>query len=100
MGLDNATYEAGSIDEMNRRIYEWRKDVPAASAIELLRASHKTLMSFVEGLSEADLTREAGEMFPSAARGDRTSVVQLIDANSAGHFEEHRGWIEALLAGS
>jgi hypothetical protein len=100
MGLDEATYQAGSVDEMNRRIHEQRRDVSGSSVVEQLRASHKALMAFVEATSEADLVREAGEAFPASAPGEQRSVLQIIDENTAEHFEEHRGWIEALLAGS
>jgi hypothetical protein len=98
LGLDEAIYKSGSIDEMNRLIYEQRRDVAAASAVEQLRSSHKALMAFIERTPEADLVREAGEAFPVAAPGERRSVLQIIDDNTAGHFEEHRGWIEALFA--
>jgi hypothetical protein len=100
LGVDKATYESGPFDEVNRRIYEKHSDVSAASAIERLRASHQILMAFVEGISEADLTRAVGEVFPSLAPGDRSTVLETIDGNTAGHYEEHMGWIEALLGGS
>jgi hypothetical protein len=98
LGVDESTYRTASFDEVNARIREQRKDTPLAAALEQLRGSHATLMAFVEGKSDADLGKQARDLFPALPEGDHRLLIDIIDENTAGHFDEHRPWIEALLA--
>ncbi|HKZ54215.1 MAG TPA: ClbS/DfsB family four-helix bundle protein [Anaerolineales bacterium] len=97
LGIDESMYAKGDFDAMNARIRELYEDIPLASALTKLRSSHRTLMAFVEGLSDADLDREVAHLFPHAP-GDERRVTDIIFDNTARHFEEHRAWIEALTA--
>jgi hypothetical protein len=100
LGVDETTYASASTDEVNRQVFERTKDVPAATAKEWLAKSHATLMGLVRGAREADLAREVRDLFPSAPSGERRRVLEIINENTAEHFDEHRGWIEELVAGT
>jgi len=96
LGIDEATYAQVDFDAMNALIREQHRHIPYASALTQLRSSHKTLMAFVEGLSDADVNRKVADLFPLAP-GDERRVIDIIDDNTAHHFDEHRTWIEALV---
>jgi len=98
LGIDESAYSTASIDEMNALIRERQGDKPLSSAMEHLRSSHRTLMSSVRGLSDADLKRQARELFPTVPQSDRKRLIDIIYENTAEHFDEHRGWIEGLVA--
>lgn len=56
---------------------------PPAEVRRLLADTHDRVLARVRALDDAELERRAG----------------LIEGNSLGHFDEHREWIGALVAG-
>jgi len=98
LGIDESTYSTASIDEINALIRGQRETTPLHKALEQLRSNHRGLMAVVERLSDTELNQQARELFPLAQGSDQRRLIDIIYANSAEHFEEHRGWIERLVA--
>lgn len=96
LGVDEAMYEMGSVDQVNQAIYQQRKDMPLSEALLQFKQVHQQLMKLVEPLSDADLQKPYQEYLPDKI-GDERTAMQVIYDNTTGHYEEHQGWIEALV---
>lgn len=98
MGIDAELLQHGTFDEINAVIQQAQKDMSMAEVQALRHYCHRQLLHQVKGLSEDDLLKpyrrytseESGE-------GDGPPTYNLIYSNTAGHFAEHREWIEALV---
>lgn len=99
LGVDQALYEAGEFDPINAVIQQQRKEVPLDQALEQLRSTHAALMNHVGSISETDLNRPAGEVFPSVVAGERRSTGRIVFDNTAEHYAEHLEWIQTLVGG-
>jgi hypothetical protein len=95
--VDEALYRDGSYDEINAVIFERGANLPAEEALARLRGVHVQMMALLADLSEADLFKSYGHYLPDEG-GDGPPVINIVYGNTAGHFAEHLGWIEALAS--
>ena len=98
LGIDQALYATASFDEINAIVRDQRKHISLASATNEFRTVHSGLMASVRALSDADLNRSVREFFPQSPRDDERRVFDILYDNTAHHFSEHLGWIEALVS--
>jgi hypothetical protein len=96
LGVDQALYEHGSIEDVNAAIFQQRKDLPLAEATAQFHQAHAQLMQLLQPLTDADLQRPYRHYLPDEPEDDRSAIDVIYD-NTAGHFEEHLEWIEALV---
>jgi hypothetical protein len=98
VGLDKATYEALGTDGVNAAVYERNKDLPLAEALAFVRQTHESVLRVLAAMTDADLLRPYSHYQPDEPPHNPDPVVYWINGNTFGHYEEHTGWIEALLA--
>lgn len=98
LGVEESVYLQGGFDEINDVIYRQRMDLPLGEVMAQFDAVHQQLLALLEPLTDEDLQKPyirkgAGET------GDTngSKIYDLIHGNSAGHYEEHETWIEALF---
>jgi hypothetical protein len=96
LGIDQALFNSGSIDEINAVIKEQHKGMPFQEVRTRLREIHAKFMSLCDSLSDDDLSRPLTEFHPETQAGDDRLPYHIILDNTAGHFREHLPWIEAL----
>lgn len=100
LGIEEALYAAGSFDPINAAIQQQRKDIPLEAAMAQLRSAHADLMRRLDPLSDEELNRPAGELFPEVSAGGTRSLARIVFDNTAEHFLEHLEWIRALCEGA
>jgi hypothetical protein len=98
LGVDAALFNSGDVDAVNAAIYRAAIVLTPAEAAEVCRRDHGQLREQVAQLSDSDMGKPCRDYSPSEA-SDNRPVFQVILDNSAGHYEEHLPWIEALAAG-
>ena len=98
LGVDESVYLKGGFDEINDVIYRQRKVLPLAKAMAQFDEVHQQLLTRLETLTDADLQEPyRRNLSDETGEGEGPTIYDLIDGNSAGHYEEHQGWIEQLL---
>ena len=96
MGIDEDLYRAGDLDAINAGIQDQVKDLALADVLTDLRAVHEEMLGTIEGMPE-DALRQPVDA--EGVLGDQSppKVAEKIAWNTFEHFDQHRGWIEALL---
>jgi len=98
LGVDEALYLEGDDDDINAVIHQQRKDLPLAEALRQFRDGHHQLMKLLQPLTDADLLKPYRHYLPAEpGDGDGPPALDMIYGNTAHHFTEHLGWIEALV---
>jgi hypothetical protein len=91
--LDQATYLANDMDELNEIIYERNKDLTLTETMVAFRQTYEEMLAIVADQSKADLARPYVPDDPTETR----RVLDGIIDNSYEHDLEHQLWIEQLL---
>ncbi|MCI0575972.1 MAG: DinB family protein, partial [Chloroflexi bacterium] len=100
IGVGETLYLTGSDDEINDAIFQQRKDLPLDEALAHFRDVHQQMMAALQPLTDADLKKPYRHYLPNdPGEGDGPPAIKVIYGNSAHHFADHLGWIEALVAG-
>lgn len=98
LGVDRATYEEQSEDEVNEAIRRQHAGEDVAGTREYLEAAEGRMREAVGGLSDADLSRPSGSFSAEGGGGDG-AIVESIAGNTWEHYREHLGWMRELVAG-
>jgi hypothetical protein len=96
LGVDAPLYFSGDIDAINEIAHRATSGMTSAEAIESCRRDHQEMTAAVGQLSDSDIGRSCREFTATKDEDDRP-VYQIILDNSAGHYEEHTPWIEAIF---
>ncbi len=86
LGVPEDVYQSGDWVAINEIVRAPDKDRPAAEIVAEYRRVHATLLQRIEALPEAELY------------GLDDTLRNNIAGNTYGHDEEHRPWIETVLA--
>jgi len=86
LGVPEDVYKRGDWVEINEIVRAPDKDRPAADIVDDYRQVHITLLERIEDLPE------------SALYGDDDKLRNNIAGNTYGHDEEHKPWIETVIA--
>ena len=98
LGVDEAIYLKGTDDEINAVIQQQRQDLSPAEALARFRRTHQQLLTLLQPLTDGDLSKRYRHYLPDEpGEGDGPPAINVIYGNSAHHFAEHLGWIEALV---
>ncbi len=98
LGVAEALYEQDDVDAINAAIQQQHAELSFADALEQLRSVHGQMMALLDTLSDADLQQPYRHYLPDEpGEGDGPPVINVIYGNTAGHFEEHQAWIDALV---
>jgi hypothetical protein len=99
MGIDEQSYNELDADAINAVIFEQHKDLPLSEVLETFDAVHREMVSLLSTMSWNDLARAYSYYAPDEPGETRDQpVLYWVFGNTAGHFEEHCAWIEAILA--
>lgn len=99
LGVDEHLYLHGGIDQINAAISEQTSDRSLDEALADLRGTHEQLLSQLDRLSNADLQRPYSHFLPDEPGSDSGEPILLqVAVGTYDHFEEHRPWMEAIVA--
>lgn len=96
MGLPPEVWARGDHDEMNEVIRRRHAALSLNETHDLFRAIHEQMLARLRTLSDDDLYRPYRHYQPDSDREE--PVINWIYGNTAGHYAEHRPWIEAIVA--
>lgn len=98
LGVPPALLESDGFDEMNEVIRARWADQTRAEVMTMLAASRQRLLTTLNGMTYDELMRPYAAYQPDSP--DRTDpVAYWVAGNSYQHDDEHRPWIEGILAG-
>lgn len=98
LGVAESLYLTGDDDRINAAIFLERKELPLSEALARFRDVHRQLLALLQPLTDADLRQRYRSYLPDEpGEGDGPPALDVLYGNSARHFAEHLGWIEALL---
>lgn len=95
LGLSRDAFDFERIDEMNEQIRQRMIDWPIDRARDHLAEKHAELKRVVDGMSEEELQRACSAFVPE---GQDFAIIHKLDGNGPHHYDEHRPWIERILA--
>ncbi len=98
MGVDQETWKSGDFDRINAVIQAQHKGKSLAEARKMLEDAHQRLVDGVRQLSDQDLLRPY-RSFDQNSTSDNPIFASIV-GNSYGHYEEHKPWIEGIVAKS
>ncbi len=99
MGLDAATAENASEDEINAMIRERIGSRGLSETRAALRASRAHLLNAINALQDADLLRPYSYYQPNEPGEDSgRPIINWVVGNSSGHYFEHLPWIQAIVS--
>ena len=97
LGVTAQEYHDLDADGVNAILFERHRDRPAGDVLAALRAQHQETLDFLAGLAWEDVLRPYSHYLPDEPGKDNGNpILYWIMGNTAGHYDEHREWIEAL----
>jgi tRNA(adenine34) deaminase len=97
LGVDQALYLRGSFDDTNAVIFEQHKGMSLAEAKAQFQDVHQQMLNLLQPLTDADLLKTYQEYLPEETGDDRLAI-DVVYGNTAGHYQEHQAWMEALVS--
>jgi hypothetical protein len=97
MQVEEAVSQGKSEDEINDLIYRQHARLPLAEVMEKFQAAHSQLILALDALDEEGIFKPYDAFLREGSQGRLDSVINWIVGNTYQHFDEHRGYILALL---
>jgi hypothetical protein len=98
LGVTGEIYATDDVDLINDAIVQQQQSLSLAEAMAQLHALQPTLLAALALLTDADLQKPYRHYLPDEpGEGDGPPAMNVVYGNSAGHFQEHLAWIEALV---
>ncbi len=92
-GMDEDSFAAATLDEINGRLHDRTRDRPLAETLREYGAAHVAIVEFIEAMPDAALSAPYWNDEP----GGRT-VLDKIAGDTYLHYREHAEWIQKLVA--
>lgn len=98
LGVSEDLYLNEDYDVINYAICQNHRHDSLEEVRARFQATHAELMRLIDPMSDSDLNKPYAHYLPDEPRdGDGPPVINLVYGNTADHFREHQGWIEAML---
>ncbi len=98
MGITPEEWRALTMDEINDLVYRRNRDRSPAEALAAFRDAHAATLDALAALSDADLQRPYSDFDAAAGQPADRPIVSWVIGNTFEHYDEHRQYIQALLA--
>lgn len=99
MQVEEAVSQGKSEAEINDLIYRRHAGLPLSQVMEAFHDAHRQLLQSLEPLSDEDLIKPYQSYAPEGKDDRQDPVIYWIMGNTYDHFDEHHGYIRALLKG-
>ncbi len=100
MGIEEPVGPGQSWDNINDLIYRQNAGLSPSEALEKFHSSHRQMLQALAALSDEDLYKPYAAYLPEGSQGRQDPVLNWIVGNTFEHFDEHNGWIRAILSSS
>ncbi len=92
VAMSPAQYAAATLQQINDRLYELRRDDSLEEARAEFAFAHAAIVDLIEELPEERSVERYWE------DGPERTVLEKIAGDSYLHYQEHAGWIRGILA--
>ena len=100
LGVSEDDYLNLGHDGINAMIFAQYRDLPASEVLATMRAQHQETLDILNRFTWEDVLRPYSHYLPNEPGKDNGDpILYWIMGNTAGHYDEHRAWIEALRDG-
>jgi hypothetical protein len=100
LGVEEALYLRGDDDEINAAIQQKHRDRAPAEVLTQWRSVHEQMLAALAGLSGSDLGKTYSQFLPDEPGEDSDEpVLGRISGNTYEHFDEHRAYVQSIVAG-
>ncbi|HEX5167261.1 MAG TPA: ClbS/DfsB family four-helix bundle protein [Thermomicrobiales bacterium] len=100
LGVSEDDYLNLGHDGINAIIFEQHRDLSAGEVLARLLQQHEETLEILNRFTWDDLLRPYSHYLPDEPGKDNGDpILYWIMGNTAGHYDEHRQWIEALRDG-
>ncbi len=99
MGVEQVVSQGKSFDEINDAIYQQHNRLPLPKVMDEFQAAHRQMLQALDLLEDEDLFKPYASFVPGGSENRQEPVIGWVIGNTYGHFDEHRGYINALLQG-
>jgi len=97
MGVEEAVSQGKTEDEIIELIFRRRAHRTASVVMADFEEVHARLLQLLNTLDEEALFQPYASYLPEGTTGSQLPVIHWVAGNTYEHFDEHRGYIEALL---
>lgn len=98
LGVSEALYMSHDIDAVNHAIFLNHREDSLADVRVNFAATHDKLMGHINTTSNEDMQKPYSHFLPfEPGDGDGPPAIQTIHNNTAGHYDEHMPWMEAMF---
>ncbi len=99
LGVSEQLYLADDVDALNAAIHDQTKGRSLNEAVADLRTTHEQLIGEIEARSDTDLQQPYSYFLPNEPGEESGEPIMLrLAGNTYEHYEEHRDWMEAIVA--
>lgn len=99
MDVGDASGPAHSIDEINAIFQQRFRASSWPDVLMMYNHAHRQVLNELSAMDDADLQKPYAAYQPQEQRDDADRpILNWVVGNTYEHFEEHRGWIEQILA--
>jgi len=100
LGVDEALYLRGDDDEINAAIQQKHRDRAPGEVLTQWQSVHEQMIAAIAGLGDSDLGETYSQFLPDEPGEDSgESILGRIRGNTDEHFDEHRTYIQSVVAG-
>lgn len=96
LGIPRERFDLADVDRMNEEIRQNTLDWPLDRTLARLEEVHRELMEAVRARTDDELQQPCSSFVEG---GQDFEIIHKIDGNGPFHYDEHRPWIEEILAG-
>lgn len=97
LAVAERTFLSHDYDKINDQIYQRSKNLSWVAIIKQFRSAHEELLGRIQILTDEQLQKPSRQYRPANSKDeDDRPLIDVIRANTTGHFAEHQDWIEAL----
>ena len=98
MGITPEEWRDLTMDQVNDLVHQRSQNRPAAEALTAFREGHREMLDALALLTDDDLQRPYAEYGDGGGRSADRPIIGWIIGDTYEHYEEHLGYIQALLA--
>ena len=97
MQIEEAISQGKSEEEINDLIYKRHANLSLSEVMAEFQTAHQQLLQTLGQLDDEDLFRPYSHYLPEGSEGRQDPVIYWLIGNTYDHFDEHHGYIRALL---
>jgi hypothetical protein len=97
MSLDERSYHDLTTDEKNAIIFSQSRDLSLREVMDAYHSTYRETVDLLSSMSFDDLQRPVSHYVDGSQDDSAPTMLDEILETTAGHYDEHREWIEEIL---